>query len=226
MKITFVCSSHTSLGNTGQPTGIGLQTFADPYFSFVEAGADVKVASLNGGACPIDPDSLSPELATSGTRRFFEDPHAQQLLVTSHPLCKVLNDHHDCLFFTGGHAGMWDFADTPEVASAILQTLSRNRPVATICHGAAALCGVMGASGQSIIKNHRVTALTNAEEFVLKRDAVVPFLLEGRLKSLGAHFKSKPAFSSHVVQDRLLITGQNMRSANSIARVLLTMLAV
>jgi putative intracellular protease/amidase len=70
-----------------------------------------------------------------------------------------------------------------------------------------------------------VTALTNREETALERDALVPFLLQERLMKLGAEFEEAAEFTSHVVVDGSLITGQNMRSADEASRAFLTALA-
>lgn len=57
MKILMVLTSHDTLGNTGQKTGLWLEEFAAPYFVFLDAGVDVTVASPKGGQPPIDSKS-------------------------------------------------------------------------------------------------------------------------------------------------------------------------
>jgi putative intracellular protease/amidase len=52
-------------------------------------------------------------------------------------------------------------------------------------------------------------------------DGIVPFLLEDRLKELGAYFCAGTSWRSHVVVDGNLITGQNPRSAGSVAESLI-----
>ena len=50
MKILMVLTSHDKLGNTGRKTGFWLEEFAAPYFTFLDAGATVTVASPKGGS--------------------------------------------------------------------------------------------------------------------------------------------------------------------------------
>ena len=50
MKILMVLTSHDQLGNTGRKTGFWLEEFAAPYFTFLDAGATVTVASPKGGS--------------------------------------------------------------------------------------------------------------------------------------------------------------------------------
>jgi putative intracellular protease/amidase len=83
MKILMVLTSHDKLGNTGRKTGFWLEEFAAPYFTFLDAGATVTVASANGGQPPLDPVSDTPEGQTELTRRFKQDPAAQAVVATT-----------------------------------------------------------------------------------------------------------------------------------------------
>jgi putative intracellular protease/amidase len=50
---------------------------------------------------------------------------------------------------------------------------------------------------------------------------VVPFLVEDELKAKGGIYSRGPDWGSYVVQDGLLITGQNPSSSKETARALL-----
>ena len=45
MKILMVLTSHDQLGDTGRKTGFWLEEFAAPYYTFLDAGAAVTLAS-------------------------------------------------------------------------------------------------------------------------------------------------------------------------------------
>ena len=45
MKILVVLTSHDQLGNTGKKTGFWLEELAAPYYAFIDAGAEVTLAS-------------------------------------------------------------------------------------------------------------------------------------------------------------------------------------
>jgi putative intracellular protease/amidase len=64
MKILMVMTSHDTLGNTG----FWLEEFCAPYYTFLDAGASVTVASPKGGEPPFDPKSDTPEGQTDLTR--------------------------------------------------------------------------------------------------------------------------------------------------------------
>ena len=50
MQILMVLTSHDRLGNTGRKAGFWLEEFAAPYFTILDAGAAVTVASPRGEA--------------------------------------------------------------------------------------------------------------------------------------------------------------------------------
>ncbi len=56
-KILVVLTSHSDLGDTGHKTGFWVEEFAAPYYAFIDAGAEVTVATPKGGQAPIDPNS-------------------------------------------------------------------------------------------------------------------------------------------------------------------------
>ncbi|MDP4505042.1 type 1 glutamine amidotransferase domain-containing protein [Nonomuraea turcica] len=224
-QVLVILTSHGQLGSTGQATGVGLQTFASPYYALKEAGVEVVVASPLGGDPPVDPLSFGEGVETVALRRLNEDVDARALLRASLPLRNAASTDYDGLFFAGGHGGMWDFPDDLVVGGLIAAALNAGKPVVAVCHGVAALCGTDPVSGRPLVEGRRVTALTNQEEAALERDALVPFLLQDRLMKLGAEFDEAAKFTSHVVVHGSLITGQNMRSADEASRAFLAALA-
>src|SRR3954451_22543277 len=111
MKILMVLTSHDKLGDTGRKTGFWLEEFAAPYFTFLDAGAAVTLASPKGSQPPIDPVSDTPEGQTELTRRFKQDPAAQAVLAKTVRLADVRAADYDAVFYPGGHGPMWDLAE-------------------------------------------------------------------------------------------------------------------
>jgi putative intracellular protease/amidase len=77
------------------------------------------------------------------------------------------------------------------------------------------------ADGKSIVAGRRVSAFTDAEERAVKLNGVVPFLLEDRLRTLGAYFESGPDFQPFAIADGNLVTGQNPASSPRVAELAL-----
>jgi putative intracellular protease/amidase len=47
-------------GDDPRPTGVWFEELSTPYFAFIDAGAEVDIASTAGGKIPVDPNSLQP----------------------------------------------------------------------------------------------------------------------------------------------------------------------
>lgn len=224
MDILMILTSHDRLGDTGDKTGFWLDEFATPYYRFLDAGATVWVASPQGGAAPIDPNSLGEEAASEATRRFHADEAAQRAIADTRPLDDVEPTEFDALFYPGGHGPMWDLAEDPASIGLIRAMLDAGRPVAAVCHGPAVLRHIREADGSALVNGRNVTGFTNSEEAAVGLTDVVPFLLEDELTALGGRYTKGPDFSAHTVADGDLITGQNPASSAPAAERLLSVL--
>src|SRR5690606_31647063 len=112
------------------------------------------------------------------------------------------------------------------VSAALIESfIAANKPVALVCHAPVALRHVRTAEGDLLIKGRKVTGFTNTEEAAVGLEKVVPFLLEDDLKARGGIYSSGPDWSPHVVQDGIMITGQNPASSTGAAQRLLEELA-
>jgi len=224
MKILIVLTSHDQLGNTGKPTGFWLEEFAAPFYVFKDAGADLVLASPKGGQPPLDPKSDEPDAQTAATRRFNGDAEAKSELANTRRLEDVSAADFDAVFYPGGHGPLWDLSTSATSIALIESFLKAGKPVAAVCHAPAALVGVRGENGEHLVKGKRVTGFSNAEEEAVQLTEVVPFLLEDKLKALGAQYSKGPDWGSYVLVDGLLVTGQNPASSEEAARTLLKLL--
>jgi putative intracellular protease/amidase len=224
MKILMVLTSHDQLGDTGRKTGFWLEEFAAPYYTFLDAGAAVTLASPKGGQPPIDPVSDTPEGQTDWTRRFKQDPAAQDALASTSRLADVTVGEYDAVFYPGGHGPMWDLAEDPHSIALIEAFYGAGKPVAAVCHAPGVLHRVRF-EGQPLVKGKRVTGFTNGEEEAVHLTKVVPFLVEDELKRLGALYEKAVDWVSFVVTDGNLVTGQNPASSRAGAQALLKLLA-
>ena len=75
--------------------------------------------------------------------------------------------------------------------------------------------------GNYVVNGAKVTGFSNVEEASVELDAVVPFLLETKLKERGAEFTSGKIWLPHVAVDERLITGQNPASARAVAQAVI-----
>jgi len=225
MKILMVLTSHDELGTTGKKTGFWLEELAAPYYAFLDAGAEITLASPKGGQPPLDPKSDEPDSQTDETRRFHADSAAQAVLASTIKLDTVDQEAFDAVFYPGGHGPLWDLANDKHSISLIEQTLQAGKPVALVCHAPGVLRDVKNADGTPLVKGKKVTGFTNSEEEGVGLTDVVPFLVEDVLKQNGGLYSRGDDWQSYTVQDGLLITGQNPGSSAETAKVLLASLA-
>lgn len=222
LKILIVLTSHDRIGGTGKPTGVWLEELTTPYYAFVDAGAEVEIASVAGGKVPLDPGSVAPRGQNpASVERFLNDAAAMAKIETAGAIADVKSGNHDAVFLPGGHGTMWDMPDNPTLAALLSHAWNGGRIVAAVCHGPAGLVGAKDANGKPIVAGRRVAAFSNTEEVAAGLDQAVPFLLETRLRELGAHYEKGPDFQPFAVRDGRLVTGQNPASSEEVARLVL-----
>jgi putative intracellular protease/amidase len=221
MNILMILTSCAQIPGAERKTGTWLEELAAPYYLFRAAGAQVTLASPAGGAAPIDPASLADNFQSEATRRFSGDTEAQAALANTRVLSAIDAENCDAVFFTGGLGPVFDLSQDP-TSTAIVESLHRaGKPIAAVCHGVAAVRRANRPDGQSIVSGRAVTGFSNSEEHAAHGVGVVPFLVEDELKRLGGRYSSGPDWTSHVVVDGGLITGQNPASSEATAQKLL-----
>ena len=225
MKIAMILTSHDQLGNTGHKTGFWLEEFAAPYYTFVDAGATVILASPRGGQPPLDPKSDDPSAQTDATKRFKADTAAQKALASTAKLDTLKAGDFDAVFYPGGHGPLWDLAEDPKSIALIEAMYNAGKPVAAVCHAPGVLRHVKAANGEPLVKGKDVAGFTNTEEEAVQLTNVVPFLVEDMLKQNGGNYSKGADWQPYVATAGNLITGQNPASSEPAAQAVLQLLA-
>lgn len=221
MKILFVLTSHDKLGDTGKKTGFWVEEFANPYYTLLDKGAVITIATPKGGAAPIDPSSDAPDAATEDTERFNSDTEAKEKIATTKVLAEMNPDDFDAVFYPGGHGPLWDLAEDKTSISLIESFYNSEKPVAFVCHAPAALKHPKKTNGTPMVDGKKVTGFSNTEEDAVQLTAVVPFLVEDMLQKNGGIYSKGEDWHPYALQDGLLITGQNPASSELVAKLLL-----
>ncbi|SEL11409.1 Putative intracellular protease/amidase [Colwellia chukchiensis] len=224
-QVLMVLTSHHSLGNTGEKTGFWLEEFAAPYYQVIDAGYQVKIASPLGGQPPLDPKSVEADFQTDATRRFEQDKKSQAQLAKTTPLADIHANDYAAVFYPGGHGPLWDLTNNQDSIALISSFIKQHKPVAVVCHATAVLLNVKDESGNALVKGKAITAFSNSEEDAVQLTDVVPFLLEDELIKLGANYQKAEDWTSFVVADGGIISGQNPASSSATAARLIQHLA-
>jgi putative intracellular protease/amidase len=218
-KVLIVTTSHDRFaGANPHPTGVWMEEFALPYVELLNNGIEMMIASPKGGEMPVDPRSLpTPEQEQAWQRAIAA---AKQTV----KLSEVRSTEFDAIFLPGGHGPMFDLPENLDLQRLLREFYEDGKIIAAVCHGPVGLVGATLSDGTPLVKGKVLTAYTNSEEIAAKLDQEVPFILEQRLRELGAIFIAHENKADHIERDGRLITGQNPNSSASIARALVTAL--
>ncbi|EOU9523565.1 type 1 glutamine amidotransferase domain-containing protein [Cronobacter turicensis] len=148
----------------------------------------------------------------------------------------------DAIYIPGGHAPMQDLLTSPALGQALAAFHAAGKPTALVCHGPIALLSTLpdapaftrqlaetghaAAQRGWIYAGYRMTVISNAEEEIAKgllpKGGAMKFYPQTALEQAGGEYSSNSEpFTSHIVTDRELITGQNPASATAVAQALL-----
>jgi putative intracellular protease/amidase len=212
-------------------TGCWAEEVVVPHELFCHAGVEVAIATPGGRPGPVDEASLTPEMNCGRTDVVAHYQEYLDCVGLKHPLVlEELTEEkleaYDAIFLPGGHGPMADLVASEELGDIVRWMQVSGKPVVAVCHGLAGLLPAVREDGHWAFEGYRLTACTNQEEKDVGLADNVPFLLENRLREVGAAFLPGPAWQPHLVCDRNLITGQNPGSSAGVARVALTRLSV
>ena len=227
MKVVLVATTASKLKS--HDTGLWLHELAAPYYEFVDNNGgheDIIIASPTGGPIPIDAASMGEGYFDDRCKRFMHDPVAFGKLSHSVKLSEVDWSTQDAIFLAGGHGTCVDFVGEESVKSSVETMYTSDKVIAAVCHGVLALTDCTLEDGTTpLIKGKKVTGFSNSEEEAVQLTKVVPFLVEDKMKELGALYEKGDDWSDFVVIDGNLITGQNPQSSDDAARAVIKMLS-
>lgn len=224
-KILFVVTGATywTLNDgTQHPTGYWAEELLTPYKAFTEAGHEITFATP-GGVTPVaDAGSLAPE--ANGGRDVTAELAEITGLVSPLKLDEVDLGDYEAVFYPGGHGPMEDLAVDTTSGRLLTEALESGKPLGVVCHGPAALLAADREDGTSAFAGRKITAFSNEEEHQAGLAGKAVWLLEDRLKGIGADVQVAAPWTPHVVVDGNLVTGQNPMSSARLAAELLKQL--
>ena len=211
-RALVIATSHDTLGDTGKKTGVFASEMTAPYYTFLDAGMSVEVASVRGGKIPIEPMSVKWPLRSSHDSRFLKDADFRRKTDASPSVSGIDGAQYDAVFLAGGWGAAFDFEQSPELGRLLLQAEEAGAVIGGVCHGPLGLLAARRGNGQPLVNGRRVTAVTDKQvnELGITHTPRHP---ERDLRAAGAKFeastKFRDIFASHVVADGRLVTGQN-----------------
>lgn len=190
-----------------------------PYSVFEAANFSITVASPHGGVAPLDPSSVDFSKDDASALEFHRNKSS--VWENTKELSAFADGRgahdFDAIFYCGGHGPVFDLATDPTSQSIVAEFAEAGKVVSAVCHGPAALVGVIMPGGKSLLEGKEVTGFSNEEEEQVGKTKVVPFLLEDKMKEAGGKYvKADKPWGEKVVVDGKLVTGQNPASAKGV----------
>jgi putative intracellular protease/amidase len=202
-------------------SGVWAQEFVDLDEAFVRAGFKVDLASPGGIAPTMDRRSLDPATVGEKAAERMRAYLAQNAERIEHPLvlAEIDTGAYDAIVVPGGHGPVENLYKDPDMGRVLLEADRGSKVIAAVCHGPAALLAARDQDGRWPFAGRKMTSLTDEEEIEFGTADNAPWLLADTLRKSGAIFEQGPNWSTHVVKDGNLLTGQNPQSSAALAEV-------
>lgn len=234
-RALIITTSHGVLAAAGETDGPATGVFGSemthPYYTFLDGGMEVDVASIRGGEIPIDPGSFLFMIKTPEDERYLNDPVAQAKVQNSIPIADVDISQYDIVFMSGGWGAAYDLAQSPELAARISEAYYADKAavIGGVCHGVLGLVNARDRDGELLIAGRRMTGVTDKQIKELDIE-ITPLHPESELRKAGVVYESqtgfKDIFATHVVVDdeQRFVTGQNQNSGLEAAHTMMRIL--
>ncbi len=212
-KVLMVVSGADALvlaDGTSHPTGYWAEEVVESLRVLRAAGIEVSIATPGGVKPTVDAASLAGNDFGAAVDAIADELAAPLVLAD------VKAADFDAVYLPGGHGPMVDLAVDPALGRLLVDFEASGKVVAALCHGPAGLLSAVREDGTFAFAGRELTVFTDEEERQGGLD--VPYFVEARLRDLGARVSSGPAWSSTVVVDGNLVTGQNPQSSVDTAR--------
>jgi putative intracellular protease/amidase len=235
-RALVITTSHGVLsapGETvGDPTGVAASEMTHSYYTFLDGGMEVDVASIDGGQIPVDPQTLMFMIRSPEDDRFLEDPVLQAKVEKSIKIDDVDFTEYDIIFLAGGWGAAYDLGYSPVLAQKISEAFYSDREpvIGGVCHGVLGLINAKDREGKLLISGRRMTGVSDKQVKELGID-ITPQHPETELRKAGALYESRTAFrdmlATHVVVDdeKRFVTGQNQNSGLETAHKMMAVIA-
>ena len=235
-RALIITTSHGVLARVGEtegdPTGVAASEMTHPYYTFLDGGMDVDLASIKGGEIPIDPMTINRVVKTAEDERFLNDSIAMSKAKFSIPIADVDITAYDIVFISGGWGASYDLAQSPVLGETVSDAYygDKDAIIGGVCHGVLGLVNARTTDGSLLVAGRRITGVTDKQIKELGIE-VTPKHPETELRKAGAIFESQSAFrdvfATHVAVDdeRRFVTGQNQNSGLETAHVMMQVYA-
>ena len=218
-RILHVVTNVSHYDDPSHPTGLWLSELVHAWEVFQAHGFEQSIVSQQGGLVPLEPRSLKFPSYDKAAKSWHNDPARMALLENTASPEKINSADYDAIYFTGGHAVMYDFPDSEGLQRITREIWERGGIVSSVCHGYCGLLNTKLSDGSLLVEGRKVTGFAWKEEVLARVNKLVPYNAEDEMKGRGALYeKALLPFVSYAIADGNLVTGQNPGSAKATAQ--------
>jgi putative intracellular protease/amidase len=218
-RILNVVTNVRHYDDRSHATGLWLSELTHAWEVFEKHGFEQTLVSPAGGRSPLEPRSLKFPNYDGSAKAWHADPARMALLESTSTPDEIDAADYDAIFFTGGHAVMYDFPDSEGLQRITREIWERGGVVASVCHGYCGLLNTTLSDGSLLVAGRELTGFAWREEVLAGVADLVPYNAEDEMKKRGARYeKALLPFVSYTVRDGKLVTGQNPGSAKATAK--------
>ncbi|MCP1292400.1 MULTISPECIES: type 1 glutamine amidotransferase domain-containing protein [Chromobacterium] len=218
-RILHVVSNVAHYADPSEATGLWLSELSHAYEVFAAQGWEQQLISPLGGASPLEPRSLKWPNADASARAWLASADKRALLADTAKPEDIAPAAFDAIYFTGGHAVMWDFPEHAGLQRLAREIYEQGGVVSSVCHGYCGLLNIRLSDGALLVAGRRLTGFSWREEVLAGVAGKVPYNAEEEMRRRGARYeKAWLPFMPKVVVDGRLVTGQNPQSAKATAK--------
>ncbi|MCC3266840.1 type 1 glutamine amidotransferase domain-containing protein [Arthrobacter gengyunqii] len=228
LMVVSAADSLTMKDGSEHPTGFWAEELAESHRVLRDAGHTVRIATPNGTKPTVDAVSLDPSQAGGAEKAAAFTNYLAYIdaeLSAPLPLADADIAEYDAVVMPGGHGPMADLAFDKDLGRILIAADNDGKIIAPFCHGPAGLLSAETENGDFVFAGRRLTVFTDEEEMGGGTGENTPWFCEDVLRNKGAVIESGPAWTSFVVRDRNLISGQNPQSSEDVAKAVLSALA-
>jgi len=226
-RILHVVTNVAHYAEPSEPTGLWLSELTHAWDVFEARGCEQRLVSPQGGVSPLEPRALKWPLLDASAKAWLADAGRMALLSSTARPDEIEPADYDAIYFTGGHAVMWDFPDDEGLQGITRAIWERGGIVSSVCHGYCGLLNTRLSDGMLLVAGKRVTGFSWAEEVLAGVAGKIPYNAEAEMKRRGARYeKALLPFVSHALADGRLVTGQNPFSAKATAEKVAALLGI
>ena len=163
-RILHVVSNVAHYADPNHPTGLWLSELTHAYHAFEQDGFQQQLVSPLGGQSPLEPRALKWPNIDATAKAWLADDRRMAMLANTASPDQIDAKEFDAIYFTGGHAVMWDFPEASGLQQITRDIYEQGGVVASVCHGYCGLLNTRLADGSLLVAGRRITGFSWTEE--------------------------------------------------------------